>query len=133
MRWCSGSGCNILFDAADRSLLRWSLIVVWLLTAVVSIVEWQGRSSELLAASGVVRPWLRDVVIGAGVAVDLLLGLALWRRPGRATYLLALGMMLAMTVAATVLQPGLWLHPLGPLLKNLPIGALLWVLARRTP
>ncbi len=39
--------------------------------------------------------------------------------------------MSAMTLAATVLQPGLWLHPLGPLLKNLPIAALLWHLYRR--
>jgi hypothetical protein len=30
-----------------------------------------------------------------------------------------------------VLNPGLWLHPLGPLLKNIPIAAVLWVLARK--
>jgi hypothetical protein len=33
--------------------------------------------------------------------------------------------MLAMTLAATALLPRLWLDPLGPLLKNLAILALL--------
>jgi hypothetical protein len=36
--------------------------------------------------------------------------------------------MTAMTVIGTALQPTLWLHPLGPLLKNLPIAAMLWFL-----
>jgi hypothetical protein len=37
-----------------------------------------------------------------------------------------------MTAVATFLQPALWLQPLGPLLKNLPIAALLWHLYGRT-
>lgn len=56
------------------------------------------------------------------------LGLALLLRPGRAIYLSALLLMTAMTVIGTALQPTLWLHPLGPLLKNLPIAAMLWFL-----
>jgi hypothetical protein len=30
------------------------------------------------------------------------------------------------TLLASAMVPFLWLHPLGPLLKNLPILALLW-------
>ena len=37
--------------------------------------------------------------------------------------------MLVMTALASVLDPSLWLHPLGPLTKNVPIAAALWVLA----
>jgi hypothetical protein len=33
-----------------------------------------------------------------------------------------------MTITATVLLPALWLHPLGPLSKNLPIAAALYLL-----
>lgn len=51
-----------------------------------------------------------------------------WR--SRPVYLAALLLMLLMTVVASVLDPSLWLHPLGPLTKNLPIGAALWGLAR---
>jgi len=118
-------------ESADHRLLRWSLVAVWLATALVSVLEWQGQSRALLLASGISAAWLRDLLIGAGAAADLLLGLALWCWPMRATYLVALGLMAVMTTVATALQPGLWLHPLGPLLKNLPMAALLWVLARR--
>ena len=120
-------------DDNDDRLLRLSLVAVWLGTAIVSLVEWNGQSRQVLAAAGLVSPaWLVRGLIAGGAAADLVVGIALWRWPGRASYLAALTLMIVMTLAATVLQPGLWLHPLGPLLKNLPIAALLWHLIRRT-
>lgn len=117
---------------ADDRLLRLSLVAVWLFTAVASIVELNGQSREVLAAAGITSSaWLVDLLIIGGAAADLVVGIALWRWPGRASYGAALALMLAMTLVATVLQPSLWLHPLGPLLKNLPIAALLWHLYRR--
>ena len=118
--------------ADDDRLLRLSLVAVWLFTAFASIVELNGQSSQVLAEAGIVSPpWLVQLLIFGGAAADLAIGLAIWLRPGRASCLAALGLMLLMTVVATVLQPTLWLHPLGPLLKNLPIAALLWHLYRR--
>lgn len=113
-----------------REWLRLSLVLLWLGTALVSAIEHDGQSARLLHEAGVATPWLVFPLIWSGIAVDLALGLALWLRPGPRVYLAALVMMLLMTLLATVLQPSLWLHPLGPLLKNLPIAALLWVLAR---
>lgn len=118
-------------DQADR-LLRLSLVAVWLFTAVASIVELNGQSRQVLAEAGIASPqWLVQFLIVGGAAADLAVGVALWRWPGRASYVAALALMLAMTLVATALQPGLWLHPLGPLLKNLPIAALLLHLYRR--
>ncbi|BEP59406.1 hypothetical protein GmRootV118_66500 [Variovorax sp. V118] len=118
-------------DGDDR-LLRLSLIAVWLFTAVASIVELDGQSRRVLADAGIASPpWLVQALIVGGAAADLAIGLALWLRPGRTVYLAAFALMLAMTLVATALQPDLWLHPLGPLLKNLPIAALLWHLHRR--
>jgi hypothetical protein len=118
--------------ADDARLLHLSLVAVWLVTAVVSIVELDGQSRRVLAEAGIASPpWLVQLLIVGGAAADLVVGLALWWRPGRASYLAALGLLLLMTVVATGLQPALWLHPLGPLLKNLPIAALLWHLYRR--
>lgn len=114
----------------NSALLRWSLIAVWLGTAAVSLLELDGQSAQLLHAAGLSQPLLVQALIVSGAAADLALGLALWLRPKRTTYLAALALMLLMTLAATMLLPGLWLHPLGPLLKNLPIAALLWVLAQ---
>lgn len=114
-------------------LLRASLVVVWLATAVVSVWELHGQSRELLAGlptawAGGHAPWLPTAIILAGAAADAVLGLWLALRPGRKAYGAALLMMLAMTLLATAIQPAWWLHPFGPLTKNLPIAAILWVL-----
>ena len=120
-------------NRASAQLLRASLVVVWLATAVVSVWELHGQSRELLAGlptawAGGHAPWLPTAIILAGAAADAVLGLWLALRPGRKAYGAALLMMLAMTLLATAIQPAWWLHPFGPLTKNLPIAAILWVL-----
>jgi DoxX-like family len=114
----------------DESLLRFSVAFVWLATAIVSLCEIHGQSLELLLAASVTDPAWQTGTIFLGAAVDAVLGLVMLLRPGRTTYLVALWAMVLMTVAATILIPGLWLHPLGPLTKNVPIAAALWILSR---
>ena len=114
----------------DHQLLRYSLVFVWLATPFVSVWELNGQSLQLLAGLDGSTPWLKPALILSGALVDLVLGLWLWLRPGRTVYRLALAVMLLMTGVATAIDPSLWLHPLGPLTKNLPIAALLLVLAR---
>ncbi len=110
--------------------LRAGLVFVWLATAIVSVVELDGQSSALLRQAGWSDPLAIRAVILAGAAVDLLLGLGMALRPGRGIYRMALVVMGLMTVAATALVPTLWLDPLGPLTKNIPLAACLWVLLR---
>lgn len=111
-----------------------TLVIVWLGTAVVSVLDYFGLSglhhegARLLADGGISEPRWQAALIWSGLLSDLLIGLALLLRPGRASYFVALFMMAAMTIIGTALQPTLWLHPLGPLLKNLPIAAMLWFL-----
>lgn len=110
--------------------LRLSLVFVWLCTALVSFLELNGRSVELLQGTALEGSRFIPALIWSGIMVDVTLGVALCLRPSRRIYLAALGVMLLMTVVATVLSPGLWLEPLGPLTKNVPIAAILLVLAR---
>ena len=117
---------------ADR-WLHASLVAVWLGTAAVSAIEADGQSVTLLSDAGLHDPTWQALLIWGGIAADVLVGLWLAWRPGRASGIAALSLMTAMTVAATVLQPALWLHPLGPLLKNLPIAALLVHFMQRHP
>lgn len=117
----------------DQQWLRLSIVAVWLATAIVSLWELEGQSAELLLAAGVQDPLLTRILILSGAGVDAALGLALLLRPARWNYLAALGVMGLMTAVATVIDPSLWLHPLGPLTKNLPIAAILLVLARIKP
>lgn len=121
-----------MLTSRDQNLLRYSLIFVWLTTALVSVLELHGQSAQLLAGISGLDPRSGTLLILGGAAVDAVLGLALWLKPNRAIYLAALAVMLVMTLVATVLTPWLWLHPLGPLTKNMPIAAALFILARKT-
>ena len=118
-------------EPLEQRYLRLSLVFVWLWTAVVSVWELQGQSRELLVAGGVSDTGVANALVLAGAALDAILGLWLLLRPTRSAYLLALATMVVMTLVATVLSPYLWLHPLGPLSKNIPIAVVLWLLARK--
>ena len=118
-------------DTSQRRYLRLSLVFVWLWTAVVSVWELTGQSRALLVSGGVSDDGVANALVLAGAALDAILGLWLLLRPTRPAYLLALATMVVMTLVATVLSPSLWLHPLGPLSKNIPIAVVLWMLARK--
>ncbi|RYX98260.1 MAG: epimerase [Comamonadaceae bacterium] len=117
--------------SGDLALLRWSLAFVWLATAATSLWELKGQSALLLSSAGITDTRLQGILVVGGAVVDALLGLALLARPLRTSYFAALAMMLVMTLVASALEPSLWLHPLGPLTKNLPIAAALWLLAQK--
>lgn len=120
--------------ATELRWLRLSLVFVWLWTAGVSLWEWRGQSLALLASLPDSWPLLKPTLIVMGAVTDGLLGLWMWWRPSHWAYGTALVVMLAMTLLASAIHPGWWLHPLGPLSKNLPIAAallLLWRLDRR--
>lgn len=118
-------------ETLQRRYLHLSLVFVWLWTAVVSVWELKGQSRALLVASGVSDDRVANALVLAGAVLDAILGLWLLLRPTRPAYLLALATMVVMTLVATVLSPSLWLHPLGPLSKNIPIAVVMWVLARK--
>lgn len=117
-QWCAQSGMP--------ASLHYAVVAVWLMTAWVSWFDHYGFGVDLLAQSGMESATLRNSLIYAGAAWDALIGLGLLFWPSRPMYRLALLGMLVMTLVATVLQPSLWWHPLGPLFKNIPIAAVLW-------
>lgn len=117
-------------SSLEYRLARLSLVFVWLWTAFVSVQQLHGMSSELLRAQLDIPPQWHAWIICSGAGIDLALGgLMLWRS-SRAVYMIALAMTLLMTVLAGFIDPALWLHPLGPLSKNMPIVILLWMLAK---
>jgi len=126
----SGLRSPLVIDPGAARLMRLSVAFLWLATAAASLLEWHGQSARLLVVAGIADPAWRTAFILVGVGVDAALGAMLLALPGRRTYLASLCAMIAMTIVATILLPGLWLHPLGPLTKNVPVAAMLWILAR---
>lgn len=116
-------------------LLRVSVALVWIWTFVVSIGLYpRDQSLALLARLGAQGAWAQLLLNGAALA-DLALGIATlalapaWR--ARWLWPLQLALIGFYTLAITWALPEYWLHPFGPISKNLPMCAaivLLWAM-----
>lgn len=116
-------------------LLRFSIALVWIWTFAVSIGLYpRDQSLELLARVGA-HGALASLLLNGAALFDLALGLATLMLPARlrARFLwpLQLALIGFYTVTISIAMPEFWLHPFGPLSKNLPLCAailLLWAL-----
>lgn len=113
--------------SAWRPLLLGTLAFLWLFTALVSFGQLP-LGLQLLAEAAVPEA-MRWPALWAGIALDAVFGvLTLWR-PSRRLWQMQLLVVAAYTGLLTLGAPHWWLHPFGPLSKNLPILALLGLLA----
>lgn len=109
-----------------RPLLRLALAFVWLIAGVVSLGIYPVEQSyALLAATGITGVLAPIALYGASL-LDILLGLAtLALRQARWLWQMQIGVILVYSTVITWHLPEFWLHPFGPLAKNIPILALL--------
>jgi uncharacterized protein YbjT (DUF2867 family)/uncharacterized membrane protein YphA (DoxX/SURF4 family) len=136
--------CTSFVDATDApalreqtllepalSLLRLSIALVWIVTGLVSFGIWPVADSlQLLHRSGV-PPALAPAALYGAATLDLLLGIGMLpHRHRRKVYWLQIGLVLVYTAVITLRLPEFWLHPYGPILKNLPLLAALVLLLR---
>jgi uncharacterized protein YbjT (DUF2867 family) len=115
-------------------LLRASLAIVWLVSGIVSLGPYPIRESlAMLERVGLHGALALAALYGAAV-LDIGLGLATWlvqRR--RWLWRLQIAVVLGYSAIIALKLPELWLHPFGPLVKNLPILAALVVLHELEP
>jgi hypothetical protein len=122
-------------------VLRLSLALVWLWTAAVSLGLYPVADSRALLARVGLHGMAASTALYGAAALDLVLGLLTMLLPaGRRGWLWAVQLLLigGYTLLITIFLPEYWLHPYGPLSKNLPMMAaiaLLWSLEpmRREP
>ncbi len=109
--------------------LRISIALVWIVTAFVSAFVYPVTDSyELLARTGI-PPALQPLMLYGASAFDLLLGLGiLFVKRRRWLWLAQLGLIGFYTVAIAFKLPEFLVHPYGPLTKNLPMLAAIWLL-----
>jgi uncharacterized protein YbjT (DUF2867 family) len=115
-------------------VLRSAIALVWIWTGIVSFGVYPVQDSyELLARVGLYGAAATFALYGAAV-LDLALGVLTWLSPARwrgAVWAAQLALIGAYTLLITIFLPEYWLHPYGPILKNLPMMAaiaLLWAL-----
>ncbi|QND59956.1 SDR family oxidoreductase [Mesorhizobium huakuii] len=95
------------------------LSLFWLVSGIVGLIR-QEAAADLLVSHGVSASFAHLSVL-AGSAADMLVGAAVVVRSlARRALLAMIAITLSYLAAATLLVPGLWLDPLGPLVKTIP-------------
>jgi DoxX-like family len=100
---------------------RLSLSLLWLFTAASSF--WWGRAIgyEVLAKQEITGAFA-DLCINAGSLVDAVIGLwLLTAYKLQWCYRAQLIIILSYTILLSFIDPSFWLHPFGPLTKNIPL------------
>jgi hypothetical protein len=110
-------------------VLRVAIAAVWLTAGVVSLGIYPVNDSlELLARTGVTGP-VAPVALYGAAALDLVLGVAtLFLRRRRTLWLMQMAVIAGYTAIITAFLPEQWLHPYGPVVKNLPMLAAIFLL-----
>jgi uncharacterized protein YbjT (DUF2867 family) len=105
-----------------RPLLNFSIALVWLWAGWVSVFLYPHADSyqmlSRIGISGVFAP----LTLYSASLTDFIFGIAIllrWRL--RLIVMLQISLMLAYTVVISLYLPEFWLHPFGPLIKNLPL------------
>ncbi|GAB3763954.1 NAD(P)H-binding protein [Ramlibacter monticola] len=112
-------------------VLRLALAFLWIWTAIVSFGLYPVRDSYALLARVGLHGTPATLALYGAALLDLVLGLltlaapARWRR---GVWLAQLALVAGYTVLITLFLPEYWLHPYGPIAKNLPILALIALL-----
>jgi nucleoside-diphosphate-sugar epimerase len=109
-------------------LLKLSLALLWWITALVSSGLYPLADSLALLAPLRLPHGVALLLLYGAAGLDLTLGLATLWWPSRRLWWLQIGLILGYTLIISLTLPHFWLHPFGPILKNLPILALLFVL-----
>ena len=109
-------------------LLRLSLATVWILSGIVSLGIYPVEASrEMLTRVGVPAAWQMLLLYGAA-ALDIGLGVLTLLTPTRALWRTQMLLILLYMVIIAWWLPEYWIHPFGPVIKNLPMLALLVML-----
>jgi hypothetical protein len=110
-------------------VLRWSIAAVWIWSGIVSLGVYPVQESYVLLARVGATGTMATLLLYGAAALDFALGvgtLAMHRR--RWLWLAQIVVILVYTALISVRLPEFWIHPYGPLLKNLPMLAALWLL-----
>ena len=110
-------------------LMRIALALMWIVTGVLSFGVYPVEDSLRMLARTGLTGGLALAALYLAAAIDLGFGIAtLALRRRLWLYRAQLALIAAYTLVITVRLPEYWLHPFGPVLKNIPVIAMIIVL-----
>ncbi len=110
-------------------MLRISLAAVWLVAGVVSMGVYPVEDSYAMLARVGITEGLAPIALYGAAAMDIAFGLGtLFLRQRKLLWIAQATLIVLYTITITFYLPEFWLHPFGPLIKNLPILAIILLL-----
>lgn len=106
--------------------LYWSLAILWLYSGIAPVLFAQQQSLAMLSQLGIGETWQMPVFLLASI-LDVMFGLLILTsyRNYAGLWLVQLSVVISYSVIVGLGLPENWLHPFAPLIKNVPIMALL--------
>lgn len=114
----------------EIQITRYALAAVWLVTGIISLGIYPVEDSLKLLARVGFHGTFAVVTLYFEALLDIAIGLLTLTKPSQWLWRLQTTIIVGYTAVISVFLPEFWLHPFGPLLKNLPILTLLWLLYR---
>ncbi|HSC76726.1 MAG TPA: DoxX-like family protein [Pseudomonadales bacterium] len=107
---------------------RLSLCFLWLFTALTSVL-WGRNAGYAVLAQHNIQGATADLCINAGGILDTIIGLWLLTACHlKWCYRFQILVVTVYSILLTIIDASYWLHPFGPITKNIPIVALLFIL-----
>lgn len=115
-------------STSDLRLMRLTLAIIWLATGMLVLcIHPKQDSLHLLARIGLTGlPALAMLYFAA--VLDICFGLLTLFAGSKVLWMAQACCIVGYTLIISLWLPEFWLHPFGPILKNLPILLLLWLL-----
>ena len=114
-----------IFSKALNKAAKYSLAFLWIFTGLTSVFFSPEIGYEILANANITGS-LAELAIYAGGILDIVLGL--WLITSVKTQLCCIvqvAVIAGYTVLLTLIDASFWLHPFGPITKNIPIIVLI--------
>lgn len=112
-------------------VLRFSMGFLWLWSGIQPALTAADMSLDLLGRAGIAAEW-QTVAFYASSALDVFFGILCFTkfRNYRFIWLAQFAVVLGYSVIVACRLPEMWLHPFAPLVKNVPILAVLFYFFR---
>jgi uncharacterized protein YbjT (DUF2867 family) len=109
-------------------VLRLSIAFVWIVTGVISLGIYPVSESYALLAQVGINGWLAPVMLYGAACFDLAIGIALLLIHRKWIWQVQAVLIIFYSVVIAWKLPDFLTHPYGPVLKNLPMLAIIWLM-----
>ncbi|MBS0287717.1 MAG: DoxX-like family protein [Proteobacteria bacterium] len=123
---------NCYKDNTLELIARLSLSFLWVFTGITSIFIAPKIGYEILDQAHI-KGALADICVLGGGVIDIILGIWLLTKfQLKLCYISQIFIIIAYTILLSFIAPEYWLHPFGPVTKNIPILVLTFFLYKQS-